>query len=118
MKKSDSSTDPAEGRELRAPRGTRDVISPEVERWQEVEAAAHRTFARYGFGEMRTPIFEDSAVFEKGTGETSEIVQKEMYRFTDLGGHDLTLRPEKTSSVVRAYLEHKLGQSLDVVRLY
>jgi histidyl-tRNA synthetase len=118
MKKSDSSTDPAEGRELRAPRGTRDVISPEVERWQEVEAAAHRTFARYGFGEMRTPIFEDSAVFEKGTGETSEIVQKEMYRFTDLGGHDLTLRPEGTPPVVRAYLEHKLGQSLDVVRFY
>ncbi len=105
-------------RALRAPRGTRDVISPEVERWEEVESTARATFARFGFREMRTPIFEHSAVFEKGTGETSEIVQKEMYRFRDLGGHDLTLRPEGTPPVVRAYLEHGLGQSRDVTRLY
>ena len=104
--------------ELRAPRGTRDVTSPEVERWQQVEGAARQTFARYGFREMRTPIFEDSAVFEKGTGETSEIVQKEMYRFDDLGGHDLTLRPEGTPPVIRAYVEHNLGQSKDVARFY
>jgi len=103
---------------LRAPRGTRDVISPEVERWQEVERTARQTFGRYGFREMRTPIFEDSAVFEKGTGETSEIVQKEMYRFIDLGGHDLTLRPEGTPPVIRAYVEHKLGQGKDVTRFY
>jgi histidyl-tRNA synthetase len=103
---------------LRAPRGTRDVISPEVERWQSVERATRETFARYGFREMRTPIFEDSAVFEKGTGETSEIVQKETYRFEDLGGHDLTLRPEGTPPVIRAYLEHKLGHSKDVARFY
>ena len=103
---------------MRAPRGTRDVLSPEVERWQQVEAAARRTFELYGFREMRTPIFEDSQVFEKGTGEASEIVQKEMYRFEDLGGHDLTLRPEGTPPVIRAYLEHNLGQSKDVARFY
>ena len=108
----------AAGEQLRAIRGTRDVLSPEVERWQEVEAAARRTFALYGFREIRTPIFEDSQVFEKGTGETSEIVQKEMYRFQDLGGHDLTLRPEGTPPVIRAYLEHNLGQSKDVARFY
>jgi len=118
MTTSDSLPTAAERQGLRAPRGTRDVMSPEVERWQEVEAAARHAFERYGFREMRTPIFEDSKVFEKGTGETSEIVQKEMYRFVDLGGHDLTLRPEGTPPVVRAYVEHKLGQSLDVVRFY
>jgi histidyl-tRNA synthetase len=118
MTETDAAT-PEQGRQqLRAPRGTRDVMPPEVERWQQVEEEARRTFSRYGFREMRTPIFEDSAVFEKGTGEDSEIVQKEMYRFTDLGGHDLTLRPEGTPPVIRAYVEHGLGQSLDVVRFY
>lgn len=103
---------------LKAVRGTRDILSPEVERWQEVEAEARRVFALYGLREIRTPIFEDSQVFEKGTGEASEIVQKEMYRFTDQGDHDLTLRPEGTPPVVRAYLENRLGQSKDVTRLY
>jgi histidyl-tRNA synthetase len=107
-----------ERKALRAPRGTRDIISPEVEVWLKVEGAARDTFARYGFREMRTPIFEDSGVFVKGTGETSEIVQKEMYRFEDLGGHDLTLRPEGTPPVVRAYLEHGFGHSRDVTRFY
>lgn len=103
---------------LKAVRGTRDILPPEVERWQEVETAARRVFALYGLREIRTPIFEDSRVFEKGTGEASEIVQKEMYRFTDQGDHDLTLRPEGTPPVVRAYLEHHLGQAKDVTRLY
>jgi len=118
MSESDRQPKTGERQQLRAPRGTRDVMPPEIERWHEVEAAARCTFARYGFREMRTPIFEDSAVFEKGTGETSDIVQKEMYRFTDLGGHDLTLRPEGTPPVVRAYVEHKLGHSRDVARFY
>ena len=103
---------------LRAARGTRDVLPPEVDRWQRVESVARRTFALYGMQEIRTPIFEDSKVFEKGTGEQSEIVQKEMYRFTDLGGHDLTLRPEGTPPVVRAYLEHRLAEGKDVTKLY
>jgi len=118
MSKTERQPEGGERQTLRAPRGTRDVISPEVERWQRVERATHEAFARYGFREMRTPIFEDSAVFAKGTGETSEIVQKETYRFTDLGGHDLTLRPEGTPPVIRAYLEHKLGHGKDVVRFY
>ena len=103
---------------LQAPRGTHDVFAPEVGRWQHVERATHETFARYGFTEIRTPVFEDSAVFEKGTGADSEIVQKQMYRFTDPGGQELTLRPEGTPPVIRAYLEHGLGQSKDVDRFY
>jgi histidyl-tRNA synthetase len=94
------------------------VLPPEVNRWQRVEGVARRVFALYGMQEIRTPIFEDSKVFEKGTGEQSEIVQKEMYRFTDLGGHDLTLRPEGTPPVVRAYLEHRLAEGKDVTKLY
>lgn len=103
---------------LRAARGTRDVMPPEVDRWQQVEKVARETFALYGMREIRTPIFEDSRVFEKGTGEDSEIVQKQMYRFSDLGGHDLTLRPEGTPPVVRAYLEHQLAAGKDVTKLY
>jgi histidyl-tRNA synthetase len=103
---------------FQAIRGTRDILPGEVEHWQRVESSAHEVFALYGFREMRTPIFEDSAVFLKGTGETTDIVQKEMYRFTDLGENDLTLRPEGTPPVVRAYLEHKLGQGRSIDRYY
>ena len=103
---------------LKAIRGTRDILPGEVERWQRVESAARETFALYGFRELRTPIFEDSAVFLKGTGEATDIVQKEMYRFEDLGGNDLTLRPEGTPPVIRAYLEHGLGQGLSMDRFY
>ncbi|HJO02640.1 MAG TPA: histidine--tRNA ligase [Acidobacteriota bacterium] len=103
---------------LKAIRGTRDILPGEVERWQRVEAAARQVFALYGFRELRTPIFEDSAVFLKGTGETTDIVQKEMYRFQDLGGNDVTLRPEGTPPVIRAYLEHGLGQGHSIDRFY
>jgi histidyl-tRNA synthetase len=105
-------------KEIRAIRGTQDILPGDVERWHRVEASAREVFGRYGFGEMRTPIFEDSAVFVKGTGETSEIVQKEMYRFTDLGDNDITLRPEGTPPVIRAYLEHKLGQGRSIDRYF
>lgn len=104
--------------ELKATRGTRDILPPEVQRWRRVEQTARETFALYGFEEIRTPIFEDSRVFEKGTGEASDIVQKEMYSFEDLGGNVLTLRPEGTPPVVRAYLEHHLEQNADVDKLY
>lgn len=103
---------------FQAIRGTRDILPGEVEHWQRVEAVARDVFALYGFREMRTPIFEDSAVFLKGTGETTDIVQKEMYRFEDLGGNDITLRPEGTPPVVRAYLEHGLSQGRSIDRYY
>ena len=118
MSESEQQSGRGKNKPLKAPRGTRDVISPEVERWQDVERSAHDTFGRYGFREMRTPIFEDSAVFEKGTIETLQSAQKEMYRFVDLGGHELTLRPEGTPPVIRAYVEHNLGHSKDLDRFY
>lgn len=99
-------------------RGTRDILPGEVERWHRLENITREVFARYGFREMRTPVFEDSAVFLKGTGESTDIVQKEMYRFTDLGGNDLTLRPEGTPPVVRAYLEHALAHGASIDRFY
>lgn len=103
---------------LQAIRGTRDILPGEVEHWQRVEECARRVFARYGFGEVRTPIFEHSEVFLKGTGETTDIVQKEMYRFVDQGENDITLRPEGTPPVVRAYLENNLRQGNSIDRYY
>ncbi len=101
----------------KAPRGTQDVL-PEVSwRWQRVESAFREICRRYGYGEIRTPIFEDTDLFVHGTGEGTEIVNKQMYSFEDRGGRSLTLRPEGTPSVVRAYLEHGL-QSQGVQKLY
>ncbi len=105
-------------KQIQAIRGTQDILPGEVERWYRVEAAAREVFGRYGVGEIRTPIFEDSQVFVKGTGETTDVVQKEMYRFTDLGDNDITLRPEGTPPVVRAYLQHKLGQGRSIDRYF
>lgn len=105
-------------KKIQAIRGTQDVLPGDVERWQRVEASAREVFGRYGFREIRTPIFEDSNVFLKGTGDTTDIVQKEMYRFTDLGDNDITLRPEGTPPVIRAYLEHRLGQGRSIDRYY
>jgi histidyl-tRNA synthetase len=92
----------------KAPRGTQDVL-PEVSwRWQRVEAAFREICRRYGYGEIRTPVFEDTELFVHGTGEGTEIVTRQMYSFEDRGGRSLTLRPEGTPSVVRAFLEHGL----------
>ena len=99
-------------------RGTRDIIPGEVERWAFVEATARRVFEQYGYAEIRTPIIEKAELFEKGTGETTDIVQKEMYTFTDKGGERITLRPEATPSLVRAYVEHALEQAMAVPKIY
>jgi histidyl-tRNA synthetase len=101
-----------------AVRGTRDILPGEVERWQHVEATARRLFERYGYVEVRTPLLEREELFAKGTGGSTDIVQKEMYTFTDKGGERVTLRPEATPSVVRAYVEHGLEQSLPNPKLY
>lgn len=93
---------------ITAIKGTKDILPSEVKKWQRVEAAARNVFDLYGYGEIRTPVFEATELFEKGTGETSDIVTKEMYTFTDKGGRSLTLRPEYTPSVVRAIIEHRL----------
>jgi histidyl-tRNA synthetase len=99
-------------------RGTHDILPGEVEKWQHVEATAREWCDRYGYVEVRTPILEREELFAKGTGETTDIVQKEMYAFTDKGGERVTLRPEATPSMVRAYVEHNLEQALPAVKLY
>src|ERR1700731_4309566 len=109
---------------LKAVRGTRNFWPPETALWNYVEATARAVFARYGFGEIRTPVFEDTALFARGVGEETDIVSKEMYTWEDRAraqsekSQSLTLRPENTAGVVRAYLEHKLGEQGLLQKLY
>uniref|UniRef100_A0A7V4XT38 Histidine--tRNA ligase n=1 Tax=Acidobacterium capsulatum TaxID=33075 RepID=A0A7V4XT38_9BACT len=109
---------------LKAVRGTRDLLPPETELWNHVEATARRVFARYNFGEIRTPLFEDTSLFARGVGEETDIVSKEMYTWEDRARaqsekpQSLTLRPENTAGVVRAYIEHKLGETGMLQKLY
>src|SRR5512134_1786822 len=101
-----------------APRGTRDLLPEESARWEWAEARARGVLERYGYGEMHTPMFEDFSLFARTSGEASDVVQKEMYRFTDLGERELALRPEGTASVCRAYLQHGLAQQGRIHRLW
>ncbi len=99
-------------------RGTRDILPGEVGRWQRLEGVARDVCRRYAYEEIRTPIIEREELFAKGTGESTDIVQKEMYTFTDKGGERVTLRPEATPSMVRAFVEHALEQAMPTPRLY
>ena len=101
-----------------APRGTRDLLPGEIERWQWAEARAREVLEHYGYREIRTPVFEDYELFARTSGEASDVVQKEMYRFTDLGERELALRPEGTASVCRAYLQHGMAQLGRIHRLW
>jgi len=109
---------------LKAVRGTRDLLPPETELWNRIEATARSVFSRYNFGEIRTPVFEDTALFARGVGEETDIVSKEMYTWEDRARaqsektQSLTLRPENTAGVVRAYIEHKLGETGQLQKLY
>jgi histidyl-tRNA synthetase len=109
---------------VKAVRGTRDLLPPETELWNRIEATARKVFARYNFGEIRTPIFEDTGLFARSVGEETDIVSKEMYTWEDRAraqsekAQSLTLRPENTAGVVRAYIEHKLGENGQLQKLY
>jgi histidyl-tRNA synthetase len=109
---------------LKAVRGTRDLLPPETALWNRIEATARAVFARYNFGEIRTPVFEDTGLFARGVGEETDIVSKEMYTWEDRARaqsektQSLTLRPENTAGVVRAYIEHGLGESGLLQKLY
>src|SRR5438128_12634912 len=95
---------------IHAVRGTYDVLPSEIGIWHALEDRLRQTFHRYGFGEIRTPIFEATDLFVRGVGEETDIVSKEMYTFTDRDEtKSLTLRPEGTAPVMRAYIEHQLG---------
>lgn len=94
---------------IRAVKGMNDILPDEMPRWHAVEATFRRVTARYGFGEVRPPIVEPTALFVRGIGDTTDIVEKEMYTFVDKGEHSLTLRPEGTASCVRTYIQHKIA---------
>jgi histidyl-tRNA synthetase len=106
------------GLKYQAPRGTRDLLPGELRLWQWAERLAHEVLEHYGYAEIRTPVFEDYDLFARTSGETSDVVQKEMYRFSDLKGRDLALRPEGTASVCRAYLEHSMSGQGKVHKLW
>ncbi len=99
-------------------RGFRDILPPETDKWQRVEKTAHEVFRSFGFREIRIPVLEKTELFRRGIGESTDIVEKEMYTFTDRGEESLTLRPEATASVIRAYIEHSLHASETVTKLY
>jgi histidyl-tRNA synthetase len=99
-------------------KGTHDILPPESGIWQSLEQISRTVFELYGYREIRTPVFEATELFEKGTGQTSDIVTKEMYTFTDKGGRSLTLRPEYTPSVARAIIEHRLDLQPEPLRFY
>ena len=84
-----------------APRGTKDILPDSVERWRYVEDKIRELCGRFGYREIRTPLFEHTELFQRGIGDTTDVVEKEMYTFTDRGGRSITLRPENTASAVR-----------------
>jgi histidyl-tRNA synthetase len=103
---------------IRAVKGTRDILPPSSGAWNHVEAVARRVFAAYNYREIRTPVFEQTSLFARGVGEETDIVSKEMYTFEDRDGSSLTLRPENTAGVMRAYIEHRLDQEPGLKKLY
>jgi len=109
---------------IKAVRGTRDLLPDQTPLWNRVEATARAVFARYGFGEIRTPVFEATELFARGVGEETDIVSKEMFTWEDRAraasekAQSLTLRPESTAGVVRAYIEHKMGETGALQKLY
>jgi histidyl-tRNA synthetase len=103
---------------IKAPRGMKDILPPSSESYLHILDIAAKAAERYGYGYIETPIVEESALFLRSVGESSDIVGKEMYRFTDKGGNDISLRPEGTAGVVRAFIEHKLDRQGGVHRFY
>ena len=103
---------------VEAVKGTRDILPEEIGRWHYVEDAARAVFGLYGFREIRTPVFESTELFQRGIGEGTDIVAKEMYTFSDRKGRSLTLRPEGTAPVARAFIEHGLDRGGGLQRFY
>ncbi len=103
---------------IRAVKGTRDLLPPDTSVWNRVERTAREVFHAYNYREIRTPILEETQLFARGVGQETDIVSKEMYTFEDRDGSSLTLRPENTASVIRAYIEHRLDQRPGIQKLY
>ena len=103
---------------IRAPKGTRDILPAETPAWQYVEQKYSSVCDRFCFQEIRIPTFEQTELFQRGVGDTTDIVQKEMYTFDDKGGRSMTLRPEGTAGIARAYLENGLSSEPSPQKLY
>ena len=103
---------------FKAMRGTHDILPEEARIWRVIEDRFVTLCGRYGFGEIRIPVFEATELFERGTGFATDVVQKEMYTFADKKGRSLSLRPEATPSVIRAYLEHNLARRAKVAKFF
>src|SRR5210317_676440 len=99
-------------------RGFKDILPGEVEQWQEIERISRELFEDFGFKEIRIPIMERTELFKRSIGEDTDIVEKEMYTFSDRKGDMITLRPEATASIVRAYVQHKLFAKDPVQKFY
>ncbi|MFC1624102.1 histidine--tRNA ligase [Candidatus Omnitrophota bacterium] len=103
---------------LKALRGTKDILPTDVGIWQRIECSARNVFARYGYTEIRTPVIEEAALFIRSIGNSTDIVQKEMYVFSDRGGRQIALRPEATASIARSYVENFLGEKAPLTKLF
>lgn len=103
---------------MQALKGTHDILPEEMYKWDYMEGVIRDVCARYGYKEIRTPIIEATELFQRGIGDTTDVVTKEMYTFTDRGGRSVTLRPENTASAVRAYLEHKMYGDQQVHKMF
>ena len=101
-----------------APRGTKDILPSQIGNWQHIENEIRKICAIYGYEEIRTPTFEHTELFKRGIGESTDVVEKEMYTFKDRGDRSITLRPENTASIVRAYLQNKLYGDGNPVKLF
>ena len=99
-------------------KGTKDILPDEVKEWQYVENTAKTVFENYGYNEIRVPVIESTDLFQRGVGETTDVVQKEMYVFNDKGGRSIALRPEGTAGVIRAYIEDGMASLPSPLKLY
>lgn len=104
---------------IKMPRGTQDILPQDSAKWRYIENRLHTLMELYNYKEVRTPIFESTELFARGVGDSTDVVQKEMYTFKDKGDRSLTLRPEGTAAVVRSYIEHKMqGEPNQPIKLY
>ena len=101
-----------------APKGTRDILPADIYKWQYLEKAFSRLCKSFGYKEVRIPVFEHTELFQRGVGDTTDIVQKEMYTFQDKGGRSITLRPEGTAGVVRSYIENGMASMPQPIKLF
>ncbi|HRX42692.1 MAG TPA: histidine--tRNA ligase, partial [Clostridia bacterium] len=103
---------------ISVPKGTKDILPEEMKTWRYIEELFTDVCLNSGYGEIRTPVFEYTGLFDRGVGETTDIVQKEMYTFVDKGGRSLTLRPEGTAGIARSYVEHGMASLPQPIKLF